>query len=319
MTRAIHGTRPLVSVIIPTFNRAGTIARAVESVLAQTLSDLEVVVVDDGSVDRTPAALAAYRGHARVRLCSLPHRGSAAACNEGLRHARGRYVAFHGSDDERAAHSLETAVGELERSPEVGVFYSDMLRVPAVGEPFVFRSPDVGRGAFVNERTLDYAMRGVGSGAAVIRRECIDDVGVFDELLPRFVDLDLFIRLAWKFEFVHHAQPLVTWHAGAGISTDGDALVRARLRLLRKYHRHLAEHGRYLAGQYLQTALAYEEVGDVRRAWAFASKALLTSPLHPYIRRNALVPVVRSVRRGARRVAGLARWPRAASAAARRS
>jgi len=296
-------TRPLVSVIIPTFNRAGTIVSAVESVVGQTLPDLELIVVDDGSTDPTQAALSAYRDHPRVRLVSQPHRGSAAACNAGLRLARGRYVAFHGSDDERAADSLEKAVGELERAPEVGVFHSDLLRVPAGGEPFIHRSPDIRRGAFINEKSLDFAVGGIGSGAAVIRRECIDDVGLFDELLPRFIDLDLFIRLARKFEFLHHAQPLVTWHTGDGISTDGRALVVARLRLLHKYRRRLEEHGRHLAGQYLHTAIAYERVGDVRKTCEFAAKALLASPLHPFILRNSLVPVLRAMKRKARGIA----------------
>src|SRR3954452_7696310 len=92
--------QPLVTVIIPAYNAAATVARAVDSVLAQTYRPIEVIVVDDCSKDATSEIVAAYRDE-RIRLLHLPHnQGVSGALNEGLSIARGEYIAFLDADDE---------------------------------------------------------------------------------------------------------------------------------------------------------------------------------------------------------------------------
>ena len=276
---------PLVSVIIPTYNRSRTLPRAIESVLSQTCNDFELIVVDDGSTDDTKATLSAYAGHGKVRSISQAHRGSAAACNQGVRVAEGRHVAIQGSDDEWTSDKLEKAVVALDSAgPQVGVFYTDMLRIFTDGTSLLHKSPEVRRGGFIDENSLDFAVWGIGSQSAVIRRKCFEKVGLFDERLPRFLDLELFIRLLDRFDFLYHKEALVKWYEGKGISKDNQAAALARLYLVEKYRLRLEADERYLAGQYLQIALEFYFTGNVPESHGFALEIpsdLPVSPLDP--------------------------------------
>lgn len=112
-----------ITVVIPTFNRAGMIEQAVESVLAQTLQPVEVIVVDDGSTDDTPQRLAAF--DSRISYVREEHHGQAHARNTGMRLARGEYVAFLDSDDLYYPFKLELQARILDAFPEVGMTYSE--------------------------------------------------------------------------------------------------------------------------------------------------------------------------------------------------
>jgi glycosyltransferase involved in cell wall biosynthesis len=277
--------RPLVSVVLPTYERASTLARAIDSVLCQTFADFELIVVDDTSTDDTPGVLRRYAGCAHVRVLSQRRRGCSAARNLGIRAARGRYVAFQDSDDEWVPHKLATAVAALEGvGVDTGVFYSDMLRIHRDGRRADFRAPEVAPGVLVDERTLDYQVYGIGIQSAVIKRACFDLAGDFDEALPRFIDLDLFIRLSDRFRFVHCPQMLVHYHDVDGISTDRHARVVARRRLLRKYRSRLRRHPNHLAHQYVLLARALEDTGHTFRALLCHLRALRTLPRDAGIR-----------------------------------
>jgi glycosyltransferase involved in cell wall biosynthesis len=269
---------PLVSVVVPTYERARTLERAIASVLDQTFSDFELIVVDDGSTDATQRLLGRYAGLRNVRCVSTRHRGCAAARNLGLTLACGRYIAFQDSDDEWLPEKLGKAIAALEREPKAGVFYSDMLRVHADGSCTDFRSPEVQQGALISTTTLDFQVRRIGIQSAVIRRECFDAVGSFDESLPRLIDLELFIRLSDKFGFIHSTEKLVRYYAGAGISTNRQALVTARRCLLRKYRHRLAREPQHLARQYLYLADALRQNGEAWTSFAHTIEAFLIAP-----------------------------------------
>jgi glycosyltransferase involved in cell wall biosynthesis len=267
---------PLVSIILPTFNRAATLGRAVESVFEQTFEDWELIIVDDRSSDETERVLAAYAGHEKVRLISQLQSGCAVARNLGVSVSRGRYLAFQDSDDEWTSDKLARAVAALDGTgPEVGLCYSDMLRVQTDGSIVYFGAPDVHRQKIISEETLDFLALGIGIQAAVIKRECFERVGLFDEALPRFIDLDLFIRLSEHFDFIHQREPLVSYYACEGISTNTQALVIARRHLLKKYRARLEREKTHLAKQHLQLARAYYENGARLAPVWLALKALL--------------------------------------------
>jgi glycosyltransferase involved in cell wall biosynthesis len=283
-----------VSVVLPTYNRAATLERAIDSVLNQTFTDLELIVVDDGSTDGTPQTLSKYADRSNVRLVSTPHRGCAAARNTGIRLSSGRYVAFQDSDDEWEPRKLATAVAALEGTgPETGVFYSDMLMTVADGRSAVLTSPEITQGVLVDEWTLDYQVRCIGIQSAVIKRECLDAVGRFDEALERLIDLDLLIRLSDRFRFVRSPEVLVKYHFGDGISVNRPALVAARRHLLHKYYDRLKQRKHHLARQYLYLASALRHNGENIRSLPFLVRALMTSPGHAAIR-NEVVQSVRS-------------------------
>src|SRR2546430_1532250 len=119
------GTAPRCSVVIPTYNRAHSVGDAIMSVLRQTMSDLECVVVDDGSTDSTPALLASINDP-RLRVLLGRHAGVAAARNLGVAHARAPLVAFLDSDDLWRSDKLAHEVSYLDRHPEVDAVFSDL-------------------------------------------------------------------------------------------------------------------------------------------------------------------------------------------------
>ena len=113
------------SLIIPTFNHARFVGAAIDSALAQTVSAFEVIVVDDGSTDETPAVLARYAG--RVRVLRQENRGLSAARNAGLAAAHGTFVSFLDADDVMAPTKLTAQLEVLERSHAIGWTYCDVL------------------------------------------------------------------------------------------------------------------------------------------------------------------------------------------------
>lgn len=116
-------SRPKVSVVIPTYNRANYITAAIESVFAQTLRDIEVMVVDDGSTDHTAERLAPFSG--RLNYVRTGNQGPARARNEGMRRAKGEYIAYLDSDDLYYPFKLQAQAEVLDRYPDVGLVYSD--------------------------------------------------------------------------------------------------------------------------------------------------------------------------------------------------
>ena len=198
---------PTVSVVLPTLNRGKTLKRAIDSVLDQTFNDFELIIVDEKSTDETHDLFNEYFVHPQIRLVSTLTPGCAAARNTGISISRGRYIAFQDSDDEWSRNKLEIAVDKLKNAiASVGVFYSDMLRIEEDGTTIYFEAPDVRRGILIDELTLDYQVFRIGIQSAVIKRECFDVAGLFDESLPRYIDLELFIRLSDHFEFIHHKE-----------------------------------------------------------------------------------------------------------------
>jgi GT2 family glycosyltransferase len=126
---------PLVSVVIPTYNRAYCLRRTIESVLAQTHSHLEVLVVDDGSTDQTESLVKSMAAaDARVLYGSRQNSGVAAARNHGFRCARGDFVALLDSDDVYQPWKLELAVACMQRDPSVGMIWTDMMAIGAGGQ-----------------------------------------------------------------------------------------------------------------------------------------------------------------------------------------
>lgn len=279
---------PLVSVVLPTYNRGGTLDRAIRSVLGQTFRDFELVIADDGSTDESDRILERYAGLSNVRVVSSAHRGCSAARNLAVRASTAPLVAFQDSDDEWLPNKLERAVTALSSARhDVGVFYSDMIRVHADGSSSDWRSPDVCRDVFISEKTLDYQLAGIGLQSAVMKRTCLERVGLFDEALPRFIDLDLFIRLSDHFDFHHDDEALVRYYAMEGISTDTQALVRARRHLIRKYRQRFRIQPHHLAHQYLLLADAHRANGSELRSAALAAAVLLKCPADPRVRRKA--------------------------------
>lgn len=271
---------PLFSVILPTRDRAATLGRAITSVIRQSCGDFELIVIDDGSTDATPEVLREFAADARLRVERTEPRGSAAARNRGAALARGRYLAFQDSDDEWAPRKLERAREILEEGdPGVAVYYGDMTRVRPDGSTALFPAPrDIRTGRLIDDATGDFQVLNIGIQSAVIRRECFEAVGGFDEAFTRYIDLELFARLALDHRFAHSGEVVATYYEGPGISKNRAALVAARRRLIRKYAERLRESPEHLARQYLLLSTALERNGQKLRSVGYALRAWAAAP-----------------------------------------
>ncbi len=228
-----------VSLIIATFNHARFLGAAIDSALAQTLGAVDVIVVDDGSTDDTPAVLARYAG--RVRVLRQPNRGLAAARNAGLAAARGTYVAFLDADDVMAPTKLAAQLEMLERSPTIGWTYCDVLIETVATRTTVTASERFGYGA----RALDgwlfpELIHGnfIPAIAPMIRRTALDAAGGFDERLTALEDWDMWLRLSLIAEARYTPAVLVTYRIRpGGMSEDRARMDRNRFCVLDKINR----------------------------------------------------------------------------------
>lgn len=183
---------PRVSVIIPTHNHARFVAQAVESALAQTYPNVEVVVVDDGSTDETRNLLSRYEG--QINYIYQENQGPSAARNTGFLASQGDYLLFLDSDDLIPPNKLELQVPLLEVRPDFGLVYSGWQYINEDGTQVLGEARPVRQGQLLKD-----LLRGSFfciPGAALIRRECLERAGLFDESLRGEADTDMWIRLA---------------------------------------------------------------------------------------------------------------------------
>jgi glycosyltransferase involved in cell wall biosynthesis len=228
---------PRFSIVIATYNRAEFLSEAIDSVLAQTLGDVEVVVVDDGSTDTTPAVMARYAADARVRYESLGRNcGRSAARNRGVQLARAERLGFLDADDRYLPAALATHWSAHDAQPALGMTVGGFETVGPDG---------VGEGAASQasgdlNRLSDWLFDCFGrTGSVLLRRSWFERVGGFDESLEMAEDWDLFLRLAragCPMQWV--AGPLFQYRQHAGNSMhDIDRHRQCALRMLEQLFR----------------------------------------------------------------------------------
>jgi glycosyltransferase involved in cell wall biosynthesis len=175
-------SRPLVSVIVPAYNREDYLGEALDSVFAQGYHPLEVIVADDGSTDGT---VRVARGYLEVRLLSLAHGGVAAARNAAITASTGSLLAFLDSDDLWVSGKLDAQVGVLERNPQIGCCFCRMWN---------FLESGCSVPAWVRSERIDCVSESWSVTSMVVRREVFDRIGVFDTAFTWGEDTDWLIR-----------------------------------------------------------------------------------------------------------------------------
>ncbi len=228
---------PRVTVIIPTHNREELVGRAVRGVLAQTLSDLEVILVDDASADGTPAAIAQL-DDPRLQFVRLAkNRGQSRALNEGIHRALGEWVAFLDDDDEWLPDKLDVQLARVSEVPDASAVYCRCFLQTSDG----LRSPRSHDAMPEGDITNDLLRRGfpMTPSAYVVRRGALLEVGGFDEALPASQDLDLWLRLSQAgHRFTSVPEPYVIYHAEhdkPGVSGNAAAQLRAFVQMDRRW------------------------------------------------------------------------------------
>ena len=234
LNESSHG--PLVSVIIPAYNAAGFIGEALDSVFAQTYSNYEVIVVNDGSPDtaQLEKVLAPFRD--RLVYLEQENKGPSAARNHAIGKARGEFVAFLDSDDNWLPNYLAEQTKLIGGEPEFDMVYSDALLFgdgPLAGRRFMECAPSVGPVTF--ESLLLYQTSVITSGT-VVRRQSVIDAGLFDERFIRCEDFDLWIRLAHRGARIGFQEQVLARHRahGASLAANEIAMVESQVEVLKK-------------------------------------------------------------------------------------
>jgi len=264
-----------VGVVIPCYNQAAYLPAAVRSVLEQTYSNVELVLVNDGSTDATPDVLRSYQQDARVVLVNQKNQGVARARNAGCRRlsAESRYVLFLDADDVLEATMLERLTAILESRSSVGIVRCGYQFINEQGEP-----------VFFDEKKFRYVPQGLGVGIlapeisetpfesvftlcgmipsiCLLRRSVLDETGGFDEDFGHHhEDADLFIRMALRSGVYYLQDTLVRRRRHPGQNTFNSAEFRAKaLSQTRKLYAKLLKGDGFSA----------EERGRIRKAWCF--------------------------------------------------
>ena len=227
---------PRVSIILPACASAEGIPAAIESILDQTYTDFELIIVDDGSADSTREILALWTDP-RVVILSHPGKyGIARTCNTGIGAARGELVGFIGSGDEWDRKKLEEQVSAFSRlPPEYGVVYSDVWEITPSGTRAYWHSPEITGPDLFNPYLTGYLAGSLGTGPLLVRREYLDRAGPFDEQFPCCSDTDLIIRLQRLCRFHHIRKPLFTSRSRQDPAASPLAKGISLLLLLQKY------------------------------------------------------------------------------------
>jgi glycosyltransferase involved in cell wall biosynthesis len=289
---------PIISVIVPAYNAEATIAETINSILNQTFTHLELIVVDDGSEDRTIAVVESF-SDSRIRLIRQKNRGLAGAHNTGIASARRRYIAFCDADDLWLPEKLERHIEHLEANPDVGISFSGSQMIDAAGRPLgIYQSPKLR-----NISAADVFKRNpIGNGsAAVIRRSAIEGFAYrplaeaerdwwFDETFRQSDDIEGWLRFIltqdWRIEGISGYLTLYRIHLG-GLSANIDRQFTSWLRMRDK----IAEIAPGLVSRHGAAATAYQlrylcrravSMRDGNVAWNLAKRAMRAS-LRPFV------------------------------------
>lgn len=218
---------PKVSVVIPTYNRARLLKRAIQSVLEQTYQDFEIIVVDDGSTDNTEEIVRSF-GDGRVRYIRYKeNKGEAAARNTGIKAAKGKYIASQDSDDEWLPEKLEKQMKTFQNaSPKVGVVYTGFWKLQGDKKIYIPSSAIAQKEGNIYNSLLEINF--IGTPTTLIRKECFERVGMFNEILRDFVDWEMWLRISKHYHFEYIKESLVNVYYGCGnVSYNNEASVVA--------------------------------------------------------------------------------------------
>ena len=268
---------PTVSVIIPTYNRAHLVGRAIRSVLNQTFQDFEIIVVDDGSTDNTEEVIKSFNDPRIRYIRHEQNRGGSAARNTGIRAARGEYIAFLDSDDEWLPQKLERQVNAFKSLDETtGLVYTGLRFVDHKGALVWEQRPNLS--GYIFHKLLRRNVIGTAS-SVMLRRDCLLFTGLFDETLPSRQDLDLWIRIARQFKVFPIPEPLTVHYVHEQrITADLNAKIRGHKLFMAKFENELNSKPRALAWQLYGLGKLYLQKGEVALAKSLFWKSLKKWP-----------------------------------------
>lgn len=231
----------MVSVIIPTYNRQDKIVKSINSVLAQTYADFELLIIDDGSTDNTQEVVEAIPDD-RVKYVWLPHNmGAAGARNEGVKLAKGELIAFHDSDDVWHSEKLELQVRHMEAHPEFSmVFCAYMYHKGGVCCRAPLETLKIYEGDMLSQLLVKNL---IGTPTMLIRKDCFWDVGGFNTALKCLEDWEFALRFAESYYIGYVDEALVdAYYTEGSVSAQALKYCEIRCYLIAEYKGYLIKY-----------------------------------------------------------------------------
>lgn len=198
-----------ISVVVPTYNRSATLARALLSIVRQTHLPDEIIVVDDGSVDDTRQLLTSR--FPQVRYLFQPNRGVSSARNLGIKAARGEWIALLDSDDEWLPEKLSSQLDTLASLPHLRLCHTEEIWIRN-GRRVNQMKQHAKCGGYIFHRCLPRCV--ISPSSALLHRSLFDRVGLFDESLPACEDYDLWLRICASHPVAYVAAPQIVKYGG---------------------------------------------------------------------------------------------------------
>jgi len=222
-----------VSVVIATYNYGRYLPGTLDSLLAQTFTDWEAVVIDDGSTDNTQEVIRPYLEDPRIRYHRSDHVGQPAAKNLGIELTHNSLIAFLDADDLWLPEKLERQVALFRDDPRLGVAYARRLFMDQDGWLLDANQRELHRGMVLTQMFQDNF---VCFSSSMVRRAVFDDVGRFDEAIPMAIDYDLWLRVARRYRFDYVDEPQVLYRTGhANLSQRGEERLGIALGIMRRF------------------------------------------------------------------------------------
>ena len=222
---------PTISVIIPTYNRANYITKAINSVLSQSYKDYEIIVVDDGSTDNTCQIIKNY--NTKITYIFQENKGPSAARNLGILHANGKYISFLDSDDIWKKHKLRVQIDTIIKNPDIKINYTQEIWIRngiRINQKKIHSKHD----GWIFEQCLPLCI--ISPSSVIIHREIFNKTGLFDENLIVCEDYDLWLRISADYPIKYIEKPLIIKYGGHSdqLSHQFWGMDRFRVRALQK-------------------------------------------------------------------------------------
>lgn len=270
---------PEISVIITTCNRREKLRRAINSVLTQTFTPIEIIVVDNASTDKTFEMIKDIQADRLQYIRHQQNLGGPAARNSGIRAARAKFIAFLDDDDQWMPTKLEKQYQKMNEGPSsIGLVYAGAEVFDEVRQKVTQVNKPQYKGNVHERLLLGTILSSVSS--VLVRKECFDRVGLFDESLTSCQDWDMWLRISvsFEFDFVEDILTRINMH-GFQISANYAALIPGRTRMIEKHAEEFKGHPGIYVVHLKRVGKLHCINGTWKLAWPWFKKAVAIRPL----------------------------------------
>ncbi len=285
--------KPLVSVIMATYNRAEFIEEAIDSVLAQDYDNYELIIIDDGSTDHSGELIAErYSRYPQISYHYQANAGQMAATNEGIKRAKGDFIALIDSDNAWVADKLSTQIALFAQHPEVDIVYGDIIIMDEHSQEVHRNNMRRYSGNISAQLLKDNC---VSVNTAMTRKRCFDELGGMNTAVEVAGDYEMWLRFSSRYQF-HYEPKFFAYYRVMQNQISSDKTRRFRntekmvLTFIQQYPdaTSAAEKRAGLAHFYLRKGRYHAGVDQYKEAWRCAGRAFVHHPLYPAVYRFML-------------------------------